>query len=128
MHGKDAIVEEVLDWRPSDYFTVSSLLPITGAPKIRITHAFQDRANGATRIEMRVATDSRFAYLKPLSGRTLRSESVAGCCRRAGRTSPSRFSPNGHGRSPDALYLRSQPAAAIEQAVNQRRESFSYIF
>jgi uncharacterized protein YndB with AHSA1/START domain len=55
MHGKDAIVEEVLDWRPSDYLTVSTLLPISGAPKITLTHAFQDRTNGATHIEMRVA-------------------------------------------------------------------------
>jgi hypothetical protein len=55
MHGKDAIVEEVLDWRPSDYFTVSTLLPIPGAPKIMMTHAFQEWTNGATHIEMRVA-------------------------------------------------------------------------
>ncbi|QHO71390.1 hypothetical protein ACH79_00860 [Bradyrhizobium sp. CCBAU 051011] len=55
MHGKDAIVEEVLDWRPSDYLTVSTLLPIAGAPKITLTHVFHDRANGETRIEMRVA-------------------------------------------------------------------------
>src|ERR1700735_4073461 len=41
MHGKNAIVEEVLDWRPSDYITVSTLLPIPGAPKIMLTHAFQ---------------------------------------------------------------------------------------
>ena len=50
-----AIVEEVLDWRPSNYFTVSTLLPIPDAPKIMLTHAFQDRANGTTHIEMRVA-------------------------------------------------------------------------
>ena len=55
MHGKDAIVEEVLDWRPSDYFTVSTLLPIPGAPKTMVTHAFQDQTSGATQIEMRVA-------------------------------------------------------------------------
>jgi hypothetical protein len=55
MHGKDAIVEEVLDWRPFDYFTVSTLLPVPGAPKIMMTHAFQDRTNGATHIGMRVA-------------------------------------------------------------------------
>jgi hypothetical protein len=55
MHGKGAIAEEVLDWRPSDYFTVSTLLPIPGAPKIMMTHAFQDRTNGATHITMRVA-------------------------------------------------------------------------
>ena len=55
MHGKDAIVEEVLDWRPSDYLTVNTLVPIAGAPKITLTHAFHDRANGETHIEMRVA-------------------------------------------------------------------------
>jgi hypothetical protein len=27
MHGKDAIIEETLDWRPIDYFTVSSSRP-----------------------------------------------------------------------------------------------------
>ena len=55
MHGRDAIVEEVLDWRPSDYFTVSALLPVPGAPKITMTYGFQDRTNDATHIEMRVA-------------------------------------------------------------------------
>jgi hypothetical protein len=55
MHGKDAIVEEVLDWRPFDYFTVSTLLPIPSAPKITMTYAFQDGTNDATQIEMRVA-------------------------------------------------------------------------
>jgi uncharacterized protein YndB with AHSA1/START domain len=54
MHGKDAIIEEVLDWRPSDYLTVSALLPVPGAPKITLTHAFEDLTNGATRVEMRV--------------------------------------------------------------------------
>jgi len=55
MHGKDAIIEKVLDWRPVDYFTVSTLLPIPGASNIIMTHAFQDQTDGATRIEMRVA-------------------------------------------------------------------------
>ena len=55
MHGKDAIVEEVLDWYPFDYFSVNTLLPVPGAPKIMMTHAFQDRTGGATHIEMRVA-------------------------------------------------------------------------
>jgi uncharacterized protein YndB with AHSA1/START domain len=55
MHGKDAIVEEVLDWRPFDYLTVNTLLPVPGAPKIMMTHAFQDRTNGGTYLEMRVA-------------------------------------------------------------------------
>lgn len=37
MNGKDAIIEEVLDWRPFDYFTVSVQLPIPSAPKIVMT-------------------------------------------------------------------------------------------
>jgi hypothetical protein len=55
MHGKDAIVEEIFDWRPFDYFTLSTLLPIPGAPKIMMTRAFQDQSNGTAHIEMRVA-------------------------------------------------------------------------
>ena len=45
----------MLDWHPFDYFTVSTLLPVPEAPKIMMTHAFQDRIIGATHIEMRVA-------------------------------------------------------------------------
>ena len=55
MHGKDAIIEEMLDWRPFDYITVSALLPIPGAPKLVMTRAVQEQANGATRLEMRLA-------------------------------------------------------------------------
>ena len=55
MHGKDAIIEELLDWRPFDYFTVSTLLPIPGAPKIMMTRAVEDRPNGTTHLEMRFA-------------------------------------------------------------------------
>ncbi len=55
MHGKDAIVEEVLDWRPFDYLTVSTLLPIPGTPKIVMTRTLEDRPNGTTHLEMRVA-------------------------------------------------------------------------
>jgi uncharacterized protein YndB with AHSA1/START domain len=54
MHGKAAIVEQILDWRPFDYLTVSTLLPVPDAPKITLTHAFQDLEGGGTRIEMRV--------------------------------------------------------------------------
>jgi hypothetical protein len=55
MHGKDAIIEEVLDWRPFDYVTLSNLLPIPGAPKVVTTYALEDRPNGATHIEIRIA-------------------------------------------------------------------------
>jgi uncharacterized protein YndB with AHSA1/START domain len=55
MHGKDAIIEEMLDWRPFDYFTVSALLPIPGEPKLVMTREVQEQANGATRSEMQLA-------------------------------------------------------------------------
>jgi uncharacterized protein YndB with AHSA1/START domain len=55
MHGKDAIIEELLDWRPFDYFTLSALLPIPGAPKVVMTRIVQERPNGTTHLEMRIA-------------------------------------------------------------------------
>jgi uncharacterized protein YndB with AHSA1/START domain len=54
MHGKDVILEEVLDWRPFDYITLSNLLPIPNAPKVVTTYALEDRPNGATHIEIRI--------------------------------------------------------------------------
>jgi uncharacterized protein YndB with AHSA1/START domain len=55
MHGKDAVVEDILDWRPVDYVTLTALLPIPGAAKIRFTYAFEGRADGGTRLELRFA-------------------------------------------------------------------------
>jgi uncharacterized protein YndB with AHSA1/START domain len=54
MHGKDAVIEEILDWRPFDYVTLTSQLPVPGTPKITTTFAFLDGPNGSTRIEIRV--------------------------------------------------------------------------
>ncbi|MEO8739115.1 MAG: DUF2652 domain-containing protein [Casimicrobiaceae bacterium] len=53
MHGAHAIIEEVLDWRPFDYLTLTTLLPNPGAPKILMTYAFSETATG-THIEIRV--------------------------------------------------------------------------
>ncbi len=55
MHGKDAIIEELLDWRPFDYFTLSALLPIPGAPKVVMTRVVEVRPDGTTHLEMRIA-------------------------------------------------------------------------
>jgi hypothetical protein len=54
MHGKDVVLEEIVDWRPFDYVTLSNLLPIPGSPKVLTTYAFEDRPNGETRIEIRI--------------------------------------------------------------------------
>ena len=60
MHGAHAIIEEVLDWRPFDYLTLTTLLPVPDAPKVLMTYAFSETAGpagagGGTHVEIRVA-------------------------------------------------------------------------
>jgi uncharacterized protein YndB with AHSA1/START domain len=55
MHGKDAIIEETLDWRPIDYFSVGITLPAPDAPRIVLTRALLERSDGTTHLELRVA-------------------------------------------------------------------------
>jgi len=55
MHGAHAIIEEVIDWRPFDYLTLTTLLPMPGAPKVLMSYAFVERPDGGTRVEIRVA-------------------------------------------------------------------------
>ncbi len=55
LHGKDAIIEDILDWRPFDYATMETLLPIPGAPKILMSYAFDEREDGGTHFELRIA-------------------------------------------------------------------------
>ena len=55
MHGPHAIIEEILDWRPCDYLTLTTLLPMPDAPKVLMTYAFLENADGGTRVEIRVA-------------------------------------------------------------------------
>ena len=53
IHGKDAIVEEVLDYRPYDHVTIRSQLPIPGTPKLVHSWVLQDGPDGGTHVEMR---------------------------------------------------------------------------
>jgi len=55
MHGPHAIIEEVINWRPFDYLTLTTLLPMPDAPKVLMTYAFSESAGGGTHIEIRVA-------------------------------------------------------------------------
>ncbi len=55
LHGKDAVIEDIVDWRPFDYVTLTALLPIPGAPKILFTYTFEERDDGGTHFEFRVA-------------------------------------------------------------------------
>ena len=54
-HGQHTNIEETLDWRPVDYFTVGITLPVPGAPRIVLTRALLDGPNGTTRLELRIA-------------------------------------------------------------------------
>jgi uncharacterized protein YndB with AHSA1/START domain len=54
MHGPHAIIEEILDWRPFDYLTLTTLLPMPGAPKVLMSYAFSE-IDGVTHIEIRLA-------------------------------------------------------------------------
>ncbi len=55
MHGKDAVVEEILDWRPYDYTTDLTILD-TPAGHVKFPHTmeFEPTATGTT-IHMRFA-------------------------------------------------------------------------
>ncbi len=53
VHGKEAVVEEVLDWRPPDYFTIRMQVPVPGAPKMRSTDVLTATPLG-THVEMRI--------------------------------------------------------------------------
>ncbi len=55
MHGKDAIVEEVLDWRPFDYFTLRSTIGTPAGP-IRVVGTFElEPTATGTRVHVRFA-------------------------------------------------------------------------
>jgi uncharacterized protein YndB with AHSA1/START domain len=54
MHGRDAVVEEILDWRPFDYLTTRSQMPMPGVPKLTMTETFEP-VDGGTRVTAAVA-------------------------------------------------------------------------
>jgi uncharacterized protein YndB with AHSA1/START domain len=53
IHGKDAIVEEIVDWRPPEYYTFDFKVPIPGAPKVRATEALTETPDG-TRVTISI--------------------------------------------------------------------------
>jgi uncharacterized protein YndB with AHSA1/START domain len=59
MHGKDAVIEDILDWRPFDHITLTTQLPAPGAPKILMSHVFEELPDGGTHFEVRFAKPKR---------------------------------------------------------------------
>jgi uncharacterized protein YndB with AHSA1/START domain len=77
MHGKDAIVEEVLDWRPHDYLTSRFQMPMPGAPKFLMSDVLTPLPDGRTRVEIRIAPDepkqkAAFDQIYPMMEPTLK--------------------------------------------------------
>jgi len=54
VHGKDALIEEILDWRPPEYYTMNWLMPIPGAPKMKATYVLTEKGEG-TAVSLRMA-------------------------------------------------------------------------
>jgi len=53
MHGKAAVVEEILDWRPFEYVTLNSLMPIPGAPKLKSQQVLEPLGDDRTLVHFR---------------------------------------------------------------------------
>jgi hypothetical protein len=56
MHGDAMVIEEILDWSPPDYFTISITLLVPDAPQIVMTRAISAGLEGGSVLEMRVET------------------------------------------------------------------------
>jgi hypothetical protein len=55
MHGKDAVIEEILDWRPYDYVTDRTILATPHGP-LRVLHTIElEPTTTGTTIQMRYA-------------------------------------------------------------------------
>jgi hypothetical protein len=53
MHGKDTLIEEVLDWRPYEYMTSRYTMPMPGSPQMLETAAMTELADGRVHLEIR---------------------------------------------------------------------------
>lgn len=54
MHGADAIIEEIVDWRPNEYWTTRNQFPIPGSPKVLMSDELEALPEGRTRVITRV--------------------------------------------------------------------------
>jgi uncharacterized protein YndB with AHSA1/START domain len=69
IHGQDAVVEEVLDWRPYEYVTYRSQLPIAGVPPIVNSFVLEPDDDRGTNLEVRFGrprSAKHRAILEPL--------------------------------------------------------------
>jgi uncharacterized protein YndB with AHSA1/START domain len=79
MHGKDAVVEEILDWRPYDYVTDRTILDTPGGP-VKVLHTIElEPGTAGTTIHYRFAAPKTrrekalMEHIGPAYGAALRS-------------------------------------------------------
>lgn len=53
IHGTDAIIEEIVDWRPFEYWTTNNTFPVPNAPKVLMSDEFEELPGGRTRVVTR---------------------------------------------------------------------------
>jgi uncharacterized protein YndB with AHSA1/START domain len=67
MHGADAMIEEILDWRPFDYFTERSTMPAPmGGMKFTSTYELEPLPSGGTLLHFRVMAPKKASDRKAL--------------------------------------------------------------
>jgi uncharacterized protein YndB with AHSA1/START domain len=79
MHGKDAVVEEILDWRPYDYVTDRTILDTPGGP-VKVLHTIElEPSTTGTTVHLRFAAPKTkrekglMEHIGPAYGDALRS-------------------------------------------------------
>ena len=79
MHGKDAVIEEILDWRPYDYVTDRTILDTPSGP-VRVLHTIElEPVTSGTIIHLRFAAPTTrrekglMEHIGPAYGAALRS-------------------------------------------------------
>jgi hypothetical protein len=79
MHGKDAVVEEILDWRPYDYVTDRTVIDTPSGP-VKVLHTIElEPGSAGTTIHMRFAAPKTrrekalMEHIGPAYGEALRS-------------------------------------------------------
>jgi hypothetical protein len=79
MHGKDAVVEEILDWRPYDYVTDRTILDTPGGP-VKVLHTIElEPLTAGTMIHLRFGPPKTkrekalMEHIGPAYGAALRS-------------------------------------------------------
>jgi uncharacterized protein YndB with AHSA1/START domain len=67
MHGAEAMIEQILDWRPFDYFSETATTPpSTGSVKFNATYEFEPTPSG-TLLHFRLARPKKAAELQALA-------------------------------------------------------------